>query len=404
MTIKMTDQLKQVSEQREEGISTELSKLEKKVSKTMKTISPESKKAIHTNVKKNNLKEKLKLRWEEEKLKLLWEENAKNLVAEYRENPWVAKIIANYPIALYKLEPIFVSDLALHCKENPKQKGGLILSLEDEQISIPPKSPLLQVLQIYLLTLNYNIADGNKKSSLQSIDGYFANDSLDSLKSYQRDQQKEKDAQYKMESERIALENKWLKDVFWDFKRKLEENSKELPELQRERSLRLGKGNYWLDSYGQRTYLDIKKGILRVGTNQNTLEFPLKLTLDQDSVTETFSRNETNSERLQRFYGLANILNRAQYLSAQISNKKADNYRPFHIDRGIITPRIEVENGMKDFPLIKVENLEPYAKVFKMDISRFAKILVDFLNKVHESNYRKLPTSQAQWNGGGRVY
>lgn len=62
MTIKMTDQLKQVSEQREEGISTELSKLEKKVSKTMKTISPESKKAIHTNVKKNNLKEKLKLR------------------------------------------------------------------------------------------------------------------------------------------------------------------------------------------------------------------------------------------------------------------------------------------------------------------------------------------------------
>lgn len=58
---------------------------------------------------------------------------------------------------------------------------------------------------------------------------------------------------------------------------------------------------------------------------------------------------------------------------------------------------------MSDLNLIKIENLEPYAKVFKMSVNVFAKVLVDFLNKIHDSNYRPTPTSEATGNGGGRT-
>lgn len=159
-----------------------------------------------------------------------------------------------------------------------------------------------------------------------------------------------------------------------------------------------------MESYGQKTIINIKKGVIMIN---DTLQFPYKLTLDRNSKSNTFIDNPQNRERLKKIYGLANILNRAQYLSSKIHDKEADHYQPFHIDKGgmnIISPIIQVENGTDDLNLIKIKSLESYAKSFEVNLNTFTTSLITFLNKVHKSTYDAKPTSRARSGREGRTY
>lgn len=244
---------------------------------------------------------------------------------------------------------------------------------------------------------------------------------MTALKAYQREQQQTQNITATMndltarmaylrlqqEETKKQQEEGWLVDVFAEFDRELLDTSTKLDHLRQERGnmqIMFNKDKQNIESYGQRTIINLKEGIIMIN---DTLQFPYKLTLDQNSKTKTFIDNPQNRERLKKIYGLANILNRAQYLSTKILDKAADHYQPFHIDKGgmnIISPIIQVENGTDDLNLIKIKSLESYAKSFDEDLDIFTTSLVNFLNKVHKSQYETKPTSTARIERKGRTY
>ena len=295
---------------------------------------------------------------------------------------------------------------------DPKNKWWLFVGFE----KIAHGSDVLKLIQVFLLQEHESILDGNNKTLMQSIDGYFADNSLTALSAYQNRLRTKEDSR----NDRI----RW---VIWDVESAIKNTGKENADLQKERwqmHIDILNNTIHFSSYGKETQFVLSAGSINVYINQKIQTFPFAFKLDKSSSTNSYLENDTNRGNMKRVISLMNVINRARYLWEHISNKTADHYRPFHTDIPTATKIsgalsmplsplvlvwnklawnkvIQVQDRLQDPQLIEIDNLKEYLKPFK---GARTDDFINFLNDIHEEQYRTPIVNKVERTSGWNSY
>ncbi len=345
-----------------------------------------------TEDSKNNIEKSKEISWKQEiilnqeaKDMLTIIENAKKINRLEAIKLEQLKLLANSAIIKINWKNVWIRKLFINLEQNPNDNMSINYSLESVKGTVKPWSDIAKLLQIYIVSQWFSVLNENS-TFLQSIDGKF-NDSTIQW----RDDLKRK----------IEEEDKFLKWCFQDLDTKITNTGDYNDNLQSVRKLSIETINYPIievNSYGKTCYLDINKRKMYVLSKDNEemfLNYQFSLGINK-SNWEVLPSNY-NKNKLTNMFWLMNIINRSRYLSQTTSDKSWEDYHPFYIETvaslGSNERYIRYDDNKrteKNKPLIKRISLWEYIGTQN---ERPIENIVQYINKIHERDYRPLPQS-----------
>jgi hypothetical protein len=297
------------------------------------------------------------------------------------------KLLASSAIIKINWKNVWIRKLFINLEQNPNDNMSINYSLESIKGTIKSWSDIARLLQIYIVSQWFSVLNENS-TFLQSIDGKF-NDSTIQW----RDDLKRK----------IEEQDMFLKWCFQDLDTKITNTGDYNNNLQNVRKLSIETINYpiiEINSYWKTCYLDINKRKIYVLSDDNQkmfLNYQFSLGINKNNW-EILPSND-NRNKLINIFWLMNIINRSRYISRTTKDKAwgKESYNPFYIETA---PSIwsneryirydDNQRTEKDKPLIKRISLWEYIGTQN---ERPIKNIVQYINKIHEKDYRPLPQS-----------